>query len=277
MSISKKLLNYETHVADSNSPTWLLFVHGAGGSTRTWRKQWDYFTGKFNLLAIDLPGHAKSAEATLAQSFYNFEWIANKIWEVVDELNITKVHVVAVSLGSIIAMQMQHLRPQAVSAMVFAGPIVGLNLKLRLLARAGLTLAKVVGFQKFYAITARITLPRKNHQKSREIFVRESKLISDAEYKKWTAMYGKTLDNTLDNLFSKAPTAPIYFLVGDQDHLFKGPAERYASGYQEVFLEIIERCGHLVSLEKSELFNSKCFDFILSLNGNSSSDLGASR
>jgi pimeloyl-ACP methyl ester carboxylesterase len=145
-------------------------------------------------LAIDLPGHAKSAEATLSQPFYNFEWIANKIWEVVDELQITKVHVIAVSLGSIIAMQMQHLRPQSVSAMVFAGPIVGLNLKLRLLARAGLTLAKVVGFQKFYAITARITLPRKNHQKSREIFVRESKLISDAEYKKWTAMYGKTLD-----------------------------------------------------------------------------------
>lgn len=277
MSISKKLLNYETHVADANSNTWLLFVHGAGGSTRTWRKQWDYFTGKFNLLAIDLPGHAKSAEATLAQSFYNFEWIANKIWEVVDELNISKIHVVAVSLGSIIAMQMQYLRPQAVSAMVFAGPIVGLNLKLRLLARAGLTLAKVVGFQKFYAITARITLPRKNHQKSREIFVRESKLISDAEYKKWTAMYGKTLDNTLDNLFSKAPGTPIYFLVGDQDHLFKGPAEQYASGYHEVLLEIVERCGHLVSLEKSELFNAKCFDYLMQLNANLSEDEGASR
>jgi pimeloyl-ACP methyl ester carboxylesterase len=50
--------------------------------------------------------------------------------------------------------------------------------------------------------------------------------------------------------------------------LFKGPAERYASVYQEVVLEIIQRCGHLVSLEKSELFNEKCIAFFMQLNKN---------
>jgi hypothetical protein len=81
--------------------------------------------------------------------------------------------------------------------MVFAGPIVALTTKLRILAKTGLALARVIGFQNFYAVTARLTLPRKNHQKSREIFVRESKRITDAEYKKWTAMYGRSLDETL--------------------------------------------------------------------------------
>jgi pimeloyl-ACP methyl ester carboxylesterase len=233
-------------------------VHGAGGSTRTWRKQWEHFADHFNLLAIDLPGHARSAEATLNQMHYDFEWIGNKIWEVVDLLKLQKVHLMAVSLGSIIAMQMQHSRPHQVHSLIFAGPIVGLNTKLRVLARTGLTLAKIIGYQNFYALTARLTLPRKNHKKSRDIFVRESKFISDAEYKKWTAMYGKTLDNTLKRLFEHRPPVSVYFLIGAQDHLFIGPAMHYAGKFDNVIVDIVEKCGHLVSLEKSAIFNEKC-------------------
>lgn len=257
-----KLLYYETHVTDKENSEWILFIHGAGGSTRTWRKQIDSFAPHFNLLLIDLPGHANSSLSTIDQLKYDFEWIGNKIWQVVDELMVAKIHIVAVSLGSIIGMQMHHSRPMQVQSMIFAGPITGLNLKLRLLARAGLTLAKIVGFQKFYAITARLTLPRKNHKKSREIFVRESKLISDQEYRKWTAMYGKTLDNTLLKLFHHPPTIPIYFLIGAQDHLFIHPAKSFAQKNAIVKVEIVDKCGHLVSLEKSDLFNEKCLNFL---------------
>jgi pimeloyl-ACP methyl ester carboxylesterase len=255
------ILHFESHVSESASE-WVLFVHGAGGSTRTWRKQVASFQEHFNLLLVDLPGHAHSQEATRNQPNYNFEWIGNKIWEVVDSLRIERVHIVAVSLGSIVAMQMHHSRPHAVKSMVFAGPIVALNTKLRLLASTGLMLAKVIGFQNFYSLTARITLPRKNHKKSREIFVRESKSIADAEYRKWTAMYGKTLDSTLQLLFEKAPLLQMCFVVGDQDHLFKEPALIYASKYSEVHVELVPRCGHLVSLEKPDVFNEKCLRFL---------------
>lgn len=257
-----QLLHFETHVTNKENSEWVLFVHGAGGSTRTWRKQTESFAPHFNLLLIDLPGHANSSLASIDQMHYDFEWIGNKIWEVVDALRISKVHIIAVSLGSIIGMQMHHSRPSQVHSMVFAGPIVGLNFKLRLLARTGLTLAKVVGFQNFYALTARIALPRKNHKKSREIFVRESKLLTDQEYRKWTAMYGKTLDNTLLKLFYHHPAISIYFLVGAQDHLFIQPARSYAQKYERVKMEVIDKCGHLVSLEKSDIFNEKCLSFL---------------
>lgn len=255
-------LHHEIHLCADIKAQWILFIHGAGGSTRTWRKQIDSFKEKFNLLLIDLPGHAQSKASTLNQPFYNFEWIANKIWQVVDISGIRKIHIVAVSLGSIIAMQMKHNRPGHVASMIFAGPIVALNTKLRLLAKTGLALARIIGFQNFYAVTAKLTLPRKNHKKSREIFVRESKLISDAEYKKWTAMYGKSLDDTLELLFSTPPAVPIYFLVGTQDHLFLQPAVNYAKQHIEVTLDFIAKCGHLVSLEKSDIFNEKSLSFL---------------
>ena len=240
----------------------MLFIHGAGGSTRTWRKQIESFGTDYHLLLIDLPGHAQSREATILQKHYNFEWIGNKIWEVVDLIQIEKIHLVGVSLGSIIAMQMQQNNPERVHSMMFSGPIVGLNRKLRILARTGLALAKIIGYQNFYSLTARLTLPRNNHKKSREIFVRESKFISDDEYRKWTAMYGKCLDDTLLRLFRYAPTVPMYFLIGSQDHLFKKPALEYAARFHTVKTDIAERCGHLVSLEKSAWFNERCLSYL---------------
>jgi len=258
----KALLHYEVYQNHNPAAEWTLLVHGAGGSTRTWRKQIEHYQEKFHVLLIDLPGHAQSAAKNIDQNRYDFNWIANKIWEVVDTLAIPRINIVAVSLGSIISMQMLHNRPEKVISMVFAGPIVGLNFKLRLLARTGLTLAKIVGFQNFYAITARIALPRKNHKKSREIFVRESKLLTDEEYRKWTAMYGKTLDDSLKLLFNYNPISKVYFLIGAQDHLFIDPAIKYAKKFTNISFEIIDRCGHLVSLEKPDIFNEKSLKFL---------------
>jgi pimeloyl-ACP methyl ester carboxylesterase len=109
---------------------------------------------------------------------------------------------------------------------------------------------------------AKVVLPRKNHRKSREIFVRESKFLSIDEYRKWTAMYGKHLDQTLRKLFSFEPQIPVLLLVGGQDHLFLKPTMQYASRFQNISIEVVQRCGHLVSLERADEFNRRCLEFL---------------
>jgi pimeloyl-ACP methyl ester carboxylesterase len=260
-----ELLHYEIHYAPEKTADTILFVHGAGGSTRTWRKQVEAFMGHYHLLVIDLPGHAGSAQSTVTTDKYSFEWISDKLWEVADSLNIEKLHLVAVSLGSIISMEMYNRHPQRVLSVICAGPIVSLNTKLRILARTGLTIAQLIGYQKFYGLMARIVLPRKNHKKSRDIFVREAKFLSDNEYKKWTGMYGFCLDSTLKKLFNHNPLVPVYLVVGGQDHLFLGPSLHYASRFGNVQIEVVDRCGHLVSLEKADIFNEKCKLFFASI------------
>ena len=255
-------LHHEIHHCSNPHAQWVLLVHGAGGSTRTWRKQVEAFSSDYHLLLIDLPGHAGSAERTAHQSKYDFEWISNSIWEVVELYTQKPIHVVAVSLGSIIAMQMYEQRPNGVASLLFSGPIVSLNVKLRFLARTGLMIAKVIGFRNFYSLMAKIVLPRKNHKKSREIFVRESKFLSIEEYRKWTAMYGRYLDDTLRKLFSFQPSVPMLIMVGGQDHLFLKPTLQYVNRFETITLEIVHRCGHLVSLEKSDIFNNRCLEFL---------------
>ena len=58
---------------------WVVFVHGAGGSSAIWFKQLKDFKAHFNLLLIDLRGHGKSVETSpeKQQGNYSFEAIAN--------------------------------------------------------------------------------------------------------------------------------------------------------------------------------------------------------
>ena len=138
----KHLLHFETHQNPSNTE-WMVLVHGAGGSTRTWKRQIDELGAAYNLLVIDLPGHGQNAGRKLEGETYTFEYVANKIWEVVDELEISKVHLVGISLGTILVLQMRLMQPERISSVIMPGAIVKLNFKLRTLASISLASAKI--------------------------------------------------------------------------------------------------------------------------------------
>ena len=56
------LLHYETYGLKP-SADWIVMIHGAGGSTRTWYKQKEELEKNFNLIMVDLPGHGQSKES----------------------------------------------------------------------------------------------------------------------------------------------------------------------------------------------------------------------
>lgn len=258
------LLNYEQHM-HSDKEDWILMIHGAGGSTRTWKKQVEEMKNWFNLLVIDLPGHGGSKKITTIKDAYTFEFIGEKIWEVVDHLDIQKIHLMGVSLGAIIAMQMKQLHPVRVHSLIMAGAIVQLDLKMKAIAGACLRLAKWIGYPRFYKLAARILLPKKNHKKSRDIFVRESRHLTNAEFAKWTAMYGHHLNNTLKQLYEFASMIPTLLVMGAQDHMFLHQARRYAQKHDFARIVEVKGAGHLSNLEKPKEFNRICREYICSL------------
>ncbi|MBQ2403904.1 MAG: hypothetical protein II280_00670, partial [Lachnospiraceae bacterium] len=54
------MLKYE--IIDNQKEEWVVFVHGIGGSTKTWGKQIEAFSEQYNLLLLDLPGHGLNAD-----------------------------------------------------------------------------------------------------------------------------------------------------------------------------------------------------------------------
>ncbi|NND93705.1 MAG: alpha/beta hydrolase [Flavobacteriales bacterium] len=259
------VLHYETHLKSEDSE-WLLMIHGAGGSTRTWKRQIKRLSQHFNLLVIDLPGHGLSALQPSKDDEYTFSVISHRVWEVVDHLKIDQVHVLGVSLGAIIALRVEQLYNHRVKSVVLAGAIVQLNRKLKIIASTSLFLAKLIGYRAFYKIAARIALPRKNHKTSRDVFIRESAFLTTDEFRKWTEMY-RSLNITLKELYTEATNAPRLLLMGDQDHLFLNPAMEYVKRRANSILKVFPKCGHVVNIEQAEAFNEQCIEFIHEVTG----------
>lgn len=248
----------------SSSNEWVVFVHGAGGSTRTWRRQIEDFSAGYNLLLIDLPDHGASSEIPNTTEEYSFEWLADTIWKAVDDAGIQTAHLCGLSLGSILVMEMERRQPVRVESMVLGGAIVRLDRKLKVIARTSLSLARLIGFRAFYRLAARIALPRKNHKRSRSVFVRESRALTIAAFERWTRMY-TGLDAHLEELFTYVTDTPRHLLMGSQDHLFGRTAQDYSEVHEHASLQVVDGCGHVVSIERPELFNQHALEFLQSL------------
>ncbi len=261
------VLHYETHLVDSDAQ-WMVFVHGAGGSTRTWQKQVAFFQGKFNLLVVDLRDHGESKNIPEGKNGFSFDTIAADVLKAMDSRQILEAHIIGVSMGSIIIRHLEQMAPHRVLSVVLAGGIFKMSKKIKLLVGCAQVLSSFVPFQLLYQLFAWVLLPRKNHSSSRMVFIREAKKLKQKEVKKWLGLI-RTLNRTLKQMFHQRIQAPCLVVMGAQDHVFLQPAREYMEKYGEVVLEIIDKCGHVCNIEKPDEFNQKCLKFLLRLQSKS--------
>lgn len=241
---------------------WVVFIHGAGGSSAVWFKQIKPYRKHFNLMLIDLRGHGRSADGpSMGRHDYSFESIAKDVIQVMDHRGIAKAHFVGVSLGTIIIRQLVDLAPDYVKSMVYVGAITKLSLKSRFLVRLGRMFRSVIPYMWLYRFFAFIIMPLDGHQESRNVFVREAKKLAQKEFIRWfnlTRHVGEKL-----KLFEEVdPGIPTLYVMGDQDHMFLQPIYRMVERFKNHTLHIVEECGHVVNIEKPDVFNQLSIQFI---------------
>ena len=82
---------------------WVVFVHGAGGSSSIWFKQLRAYREHFNVLLLDLRGHGQSHQLQqVVKGHYSFRAVTEDIVRLLDHLNIRCAHFVGISLGTIL-------------------------------------------------------------------------------------------------------------------------------------------------------------------------------
>lgn len=246
------------------SSEWVVFIHGAGGSSAVWYKQLKDFKKHFNLLLIDLRGHGKSAE--LSEAVYNKEYtftaVTQDIIEVLEVTKTPKAHFMGVSLGTIIARQLAELQPERVKSLVMAGAVTRLTVKSRLLVFFGNTFKKIIPYMWLYSLFAFIVMPRKQHSESRNLFIREARKLCQKEFLRWFKL---TKDiNPLLKYFKESDLGiPTLYVMGDQDIMFLEPVKNIVKKHQASVLNILEKCGHVVNVEQPKAFNDLSVKFIL--------------
>ena len=255
------MLHYRIYEKAADAP-WLVLVHGAGGSGLIWSRQVEAFREHFNLLIPDLRDHGQSKNLPEPEESYNFDLIASDIVTLLDQLKITKAHFCGVSMGCMVVRKVLSIRPSLAKSLVFCGAIYKMSFKLHVLTVVGKQLARIISFRKFYNLYSRIILPKKNHQISRKLFVRESMKMTQEEFDKWLYMV-KDLRSLLSEFFRKEIEAPCLLIMGSEDHLFLNPAKQYSGKSPQTTLRIIENCGHVCNIERAAEFNSIALEFLI--------------
>ena len=259
------MLNYYSY-PHNTSKEWVTFVHGAGGSSSIWYKQVRDFKKHFNVLILDLRGHGNS-QPKLKDTFnskYTFDSITNDIVEVIEHLQIKKSHFIGISLGTILIRNLAEKKPELVKSMIMGGAIIKLNFRSQVLMKVGNIFKSVVPYMMLYKLFAFIIMPRKNHKKSRSLFVNEAKKLYQKEFIRWFTLTSEI--NPLLRFFrAKDIKIPTLYVMGAEDHLFLPSIKNIVSKHITSSLFVVDNCGHVVNVEQPEAFNTQTIRFIASL------------
>lgn len=255
---------HNTVYKHSESKDWVVFIHGAGGSSSIWYKQVRSYKKQHNVLLVDLRGHGRSKNQFQHLKRYTFQTITEDVIAVLDHYEIQKAHFVGISLGTIIIREMAELQPDRVESLIMGGAIMRMNLRSKILMKLGFWLKSVIPYMLLYRFFAFIIMPRANHKESRLLFVREAKKLYQKEFIRYFKLAADT-NSKLKWFWDNEINIPTLYVMGEQDHMFLPSIRKLVEEHASAQLQIIPDCGHVVNIEQPATFNQLTLEFIKSV------------
>lgn len=112
MSADTQLAYRADGLPNANAPT-IILLHSLGSDRSMWAPQVRAWGGAYHVVQVDLPGHGASRGAPPA----TLEAFAQAVLSVADAVNAARFHVVGLSLGGLVALQIALLAPERVRSL----------------------------------------------------------------------------------------------------------------------------------------------------------------
>lgn len=226
----------------------LLCIHGLGGSSNTWTPVLAAFAG-FQVIRFDLPGSARSALGTTPLSI---ELYVQTVEQVLKTLNVDKVHVVAHSMGTIVAAHFAAKHPERVNSLALFGPLLappdagraGIQARAELARDGGLSAMQDIADAIVEGATSQQT---KVTQPAVVALVRECIMRQPSEgYAQSCEALAKAQPAEVEGI-----TSPVLLVTGDQDGVAPAAAVKaYGNRLAQAHVVVFEECGHWTTFEK---------------------------
>ena len=249
----------ETYLHHEDSP-WLVFLHGFGGSTQMFKRQLTYFKDRFNILLLDLPGHGRSITGIAERGIRRFEEVADMVAATLKKYNIEKAHFVCVSLGTLVFAALKEKYPEMVQDAVLCGAVAGVNLAWRILLAILDQIKRIFPHSFLLWAFAWILLPWKSHKKSRQFFIDSGKQLTREEFHAWFSLIVQDM-NVLKDI-AVEQLQHVRFISGDEDFTFIKGVKELVSAAKGVRLIMLNRCGHVCSLQRPGEFNALTLEYL---------------
>lgn len=254
----------------------ILFVHGLGSNMALWRDALNTFSADYRVLALDLPGFGLSGKEEVPGTMPFF---AETIAQFLDARGIDQVHYVGVSMGGQIGMTLALERPERIARLALISP-AGIEqftpeeaaaIK-QMTTPEGIQSADSSAVEQSIAVNFAEWSPRFHW-----LLEQRLQLAQRDNFAQYAAANARSVAGMLDgpvlDRLGMLPM-PVLVLFGAQDKLIPN---RYlhaslttadvadsarAALPEEADVRLVENAGHLLMLERPEVFTQTLRGFL---------------
>ncbi|MGV8057773.1 MAG: alpha/beta fold hydrolase [Smithellaceae bacterium] len=233
-------------------PQSLVFIHGSGNDHTCWSYQYSRMHKRFNVVAIDLPGHG----ASTGEGENDIDQYCLWIKKLLDVLQLKNPVLIGHSLGAAIVMKCALRYPQDIAAIVPVGGGIKMPVNPDLLNGLKTQAPLIID------LICKFAVARENRPK---LFEPLKKSMSKANM---DVMYGDTFACSKFDLTSDIGKikVPALVMCGTEDKMTPADFSRQIVAVVDgARLCLIEGAGHMVMLEKPAEFNTALSQFALAI------------
>lgn len=235
----------------------IVFLHPAFSDHRAFDQQIDFFSKKFRIITVDLIGHGLSKAK---KSKDKIDASVEHINDIMKIEGFDKVHLVGVSMGSLIAQYFGLAYPEKTKSLTALGgyDINKENKEVEKAQRSSnfnMIYRAIFSLKAFRKKVAEITC---KSEKGQVLFYKSA---SHYERKSFMVMQG--LQNVIKNRETFTPQYTTLILTGEFDiELAKRIANEWQAEIDNSEYFMIEKAGHCANIDKPLEFNEIVMDFI---------------
>jgi 3-oxoadipate enol-lactonase len=233
----------------------LLFLHGVGSDKSVWDRQLAYFAPRWRAVALDYPGYG---ETELPERELQRADIAAYVFGALDALGIGAAHVVGLSMGGVIALEMALQAPARLRSLVLADTFAWHPDSAAIMERmrgalASLTM-RAFAEQRVDVLLGPGAAPELRAEVIETMARIDKRAYAWASAAVWTPDYRAELARI---------ALPALVLVGEHDRPTP-PAlsEALQAGLPNARLQIIAGAGHIANIDRPAAFNRAVEDFL---------------
>lgn len=242
----------------------LLCIHGLGGSSNNWTPVLPAL-GSFRRIRPDLPGSARSPLPGDGKPL-SIERYVDAMVRLLSALDIVSVHVMAHSMGTIVAQHLALHRPGTVKSLALFGPLAAPPDAARasIAARANAARGGVAALQEIAdaIVKAATSTQTKEQQPAVLALVRESVMRQSPDgYAQSCAALADAETAVLERI-----DVPTLLVTGDQDGV--APAANVRAMQERIAgsrLVVLDGCGHWTTFEQPQRCRQELESFYAAL------------
>jgi pimeloyl-ACP methyl ester carboxylesterase len=251
----------QTHIIDAGQPdaSPLLLLHAGQASSTMWYPNVAHLTSRFHVLALDTIGEPGLSTPTRPNA--TKDDLANWLQGVMDSLELSRAHVMGLSRGAWLALNLAMHAPDRLDRLVLLSPaaaFIKLNSFFSAVAQAVMRMPSRLVAR--YALNSWVAKGYEVNQ----IFA--GQFITGLQYWNWD-VNRKGYSGIMPCLFNDEELGqirqPTLLLIGDQDRLNPPAAlERAERTIPHLQAHIIGHAGHFLNMEQPAQVNELVLNFL---------------